>query len=276
MIKGIFFLLRKIEAVRIILMSVIVIIYLGIAVEIEISRTPFVWLFAIILLVYLIYSLFWLWRISERLAYQYFKKIYLIITAYLMLIILVIFAIMVIHYKQLHLSDSIKNYFTQSNVNFTITIITTVVGVLFFDKSKFVKDPLIFTIFSSNPMFFKGKCVVKFDESFKVRVSNLSKLKKQIRFYGLANPQNYDEIMDQENDWADSIVVLVDKNIEVTIKSNESDLIMEINLKILLKELKLNDELFAQSFDRYKDVLLVFLDEKNNVYTLNVEIQMGN
>ena len=87
MIKGIFILLRKIEAVRIILMSVIVIIYLGIAVEIEISRTPFVWLFAIILLVYLIYSLFWLWRISERLAYQYFKKIYLIITAYLMLII---------------------------------------------------------------------------------------------------------------------------------------------------------------------------------------------
>lgn len=74
MIKGIFILLRKIEAVRIILMSVIVIIYLGIAVEIEISRTPFVWLFAIILLVYLIYSLFWLWRISERLAYQYFKK----------------------------------------------------------------------------------------------------------------------------------------------------------------------------------------------------------
>ena len=81
MIKGIFILLRKIEAVRIILMSVIVIIYLGIAVEIEISRTPFVWLFAIILLVYLIYSLFWLWRRSERLAYQYFKNIYLIITA---------------------------------------------------------------------------------------------------------------------------------------------------------------------------------------------------
>ena len=78
-------------------MSIIVSIYLGIAIEIEVSQTPFVWLFAIILLVYLIYSLFWLWRISEKLVYQYFKKIYLSITAYLMLIILVIFAIMVIH-----------------------------------------------------------------------------------------------------------------------------------------------------------------------------------
>ena len=125
-------------------------------------------------------------------------------------------------------------------------------------------------------MFFNGKCVVKFNESFKVRVSNLSKLKKQIRFYGLANPEDYDKIIDQDIDWSDSIVELVDKNIEVAIKSNESNLVMKMNFKNLLKELKLNDELFVQSSDRYKDVLLVFLDEKNNVYTLNVEIQMGN
>ena len=267
---------KKIEAVRIILVSIIVSIYLGIAIEIEVSQTPFVWLFAIILMMYLIYSSFWIYRVSERLTYQYFKKIYLSIMAYLMLIILFILLVMVIHYKQLHLSNNIKNYFTIANINFTITIITTGIGVLFFDKFNFVKDPLIFTITSVNPMFFNGKCVVKFNESFKVRVSNLSKLKKQIRFYGLANPEDYDKIIDQDIDWSDSIVELVDKNIEVAIKSNESNLVMKMNFKNLLKELKLNDELFVQSSYRYKDVLLVFLDEKNNVYTLNVEIQMGN
>ena len=88
---------KKIEAVRIILVSIIVSIYLGIAIEIEVSQTPFVWLFAIILMMYLIYSSFWVYRVSERLTYQYFKKIYLSIMAYLMLIILFILLVMVIH-----------------------------------------------------------------------------------------------------------------------------------------------------------------------------------
>lgn len=260
----------KVELIRSSIIAVIFALYVNIVFQIgnkpSIANAPF---FVLLIVTIGIAYIWLLWSTNElysRLAYQYFNQILVNIIGVCLISASFINFVIVINYKQLNLGKHVASVLTLANTSLIIGIATTIFNIVFWNKDHLLKDKLIIRIDTQKIKFCDDGQLTN-SKKFNIIIANHSTNDKIIKFYGLASPEYYYEIISQDWHWNSNILRISKIQPSCYLKAHEVSNFLKVDFYELEKMCALK-KLALDYLYEDQEILFVFLDEQNNVYIL--------
>lgn len=263
-------LFNKVKLIRSSIIAIIFALYINIIFQISIKKSivnsPFFLLLMVLIVIAYIYLLLSTNEIYSKLAYQYFNQILVNIAGVCLIVASFVNVVMVINYKPFHLEKYIVSVLTLANISLIIGVNTAILNIVFWNKTHLLKDNLIISIDTQKIKFSNGEQLTS-SKKFNIVIANHSKNDKIIKFYGLASPKYYYEIISQDGHWNSNILRISKIQPSCHLKAHGVSNFLKVDF-YELEKMCAQKRLALDYLYKNQEILFVFLDEQNNVYIL--------